>query len=87
MATRRELRVFGIGVGVILTAIGVWRYPSGDVLLPGVLGGAGGLLLLLGTSFREPLGAQGALLPAMPIHPSNETRPTRQATQAQAKQR
>ena len=48
MATRRDLRVFGIGVGTILTAIGVWRYLAGDALLPPVLGGGGGLLVLLG---------------------------------------
>ena len=48
MATRRELRIFGIGLGVILGAIGLWRYLSGDLLLPRLAGGAGGLLLLLG---------------------------------------
>ena len=49
MVTQRELRVFGIGVGLILGAIAAWRGWAGDEILPWAFAGPGALLALLGT--------------------------------------
>lgn len=59
MASRRELVVFGVGVGAILAAFGGWRYFADDAISAAVLGGAALLLVL-----------SGALAPGLlrPVH-------------------